>query len=99
VVYVRSEDIIISNSRLDRQTIDAIKAGFELDKYAFPMGLPTGKGVILTDGNHRATAVIELGWQYVPVVPLTKEEFDYVKFSDRKLDITARLPERVLVVK
>ncbi len=99
VVAVKADDIIITNSNLNRKTIKKIKSAFNFSDYAFPMGYISSDGVILTDGNHRATALIELGEKYIPIVPLTKNEFDHVAYSKRTVDLNVRMPEKLRVVR
>lgn len=100
LALTRATDVTISNSKVDRKIVDQIKSAFDYDLMRYPVGYATGNGVILTDGNHRVTAMIELGMNFIPFVPLTKAEYDHVAFSDTNtVDLDVRVPETLEVMR
>lgn len=84
-----------TNSKLDHKTIEAIiKEGINNEKFGVLPAFFDGKKWILTDGNHRVEVAKLLDIRFIPIAPLTKEEFDYVKFSPRKVDLMVKIPEK-----
>lgn len=88
--WVPIDEVEITNTKIKRSKVAAIiKEGIKVNKLkCFPAWKDpeTGK-YILTDGNHRCTALRQLGVRYAPIAELTKAEFDYVKFSFRKIEL------------
>lgn len=77
-----------------QNTITLLKAG------AFPAWLdPERKKYIITDGNHRLMALKIRGYKVAPIVEITKDEFDHVKFSKRTIDLIVRYPKKINVIK
>lgn len=88
------KDVRYSNLDLNQKVIDAIlKEGIDPKKLGVlpAYKYPKTKAFLLTDGNHRLFCLSKIGARAVPIAELTKEEFDYVKCSDRTLDLEVRL--------
>lgn len=92
IVYVHKDLIKFSNNRPNRMLIEQIKKDGLKIKYmaAFPAHIKPDGRWELTDGNHRVTAAIEMGLDWIPCVELTDEEYKYVRCSPRSLMITCR---------
>lgn len=98
LVLVPIDKIQISNHQLDIKKMLEIKASFDWHKFGVIPVYPKANGqYIITDGNHRVSALrnlIKPGMKiYIPAVLLTRKEYDYVKHSDRNLDIMAVVPK------
>ena len=97
VEYADISMVESTNSKLNEDVVRRI----ERQGWVKELGLAlpaffTGKSFIITDGNHRLEALKRMGHKWVPVVRLTKEEFDYVKYSDRHVDFLIAFPEKPL---
>lgn len=53
---------------------------------------------LMTDGNHRTDAALAKGYELIPCVLLTHEEYEYVKFSKDTVDLKCVLPKRFKVI-
>lgn len=100
VVYVRLDLIQPTNSRIDQKTVDYLKQYF--DRRAFG-ALPGWHDesihkIVITDGNHRLQAVKDMGWRVVPVILLTKAEFDEVAYSDKTMMFNCYEPENPSII-
>lgn len=88
--WVPVEQIEITNTRIKEGKVRAIiKQGIDVEKLkCFPAWKDPETGrFIITDGNHRLTAMKRLGYEKAPIAELTREEFDYIKFSFRNIDL------------
>jgi len=87
-----------TNDRLNEEVVDQIVAeGWDQGKGRVMPAYFNGKKFVITDGNHRLEALRRLRHRFAPVVQLTKDEFDYVKYSSRSVDLLVRTPEEVKV--
>ncbi len=88
------DKVVPSNLKLNLQTVDAIlQSGIDLKKFGVLPAYkdPKTKLFLLTDGNHRLYALRKCGGHLVPIAELTKEEFDYVKFSKNTIDLIVKI--------
>lgn len=99
VVYIETGLILFSNAKTKQTLVDEIAAAIDPQKFGIVTVYKTGKGFLLTDGNHRTKAAIKAGYSFVPAVLLTKKEFDHVKYSDRTLDFMVKVPDRPRFIK
>lgn len=95
---VHPDRIHYGNSRTDPDKVREIAEHFDEEKYIAPTGYYDGTQVILTDGNHRAQAAIQAGYSHVLFAPLTKEEYEHVAYSNRKVDVECYIPETLQVI-
>lgn len=97
--YVSLELIEPTNTKLNNDVVAGIVAeGWDAEQgKAIPVWFD-GKKYLPTDGNHRIEALKQLGSKFAPVVELTKEEFDHVKFSKNTIEFMVHEPERPLFV-
>ena len=83
-----------TNTKLNDKVVDEIVTeGWKPEKGKALPAWWDGEKFIITDGNHRLEALKRMGEQYAPVVQLTKEEFDKVKFSKRHVDFHVHIPD------
>lgn len=99
VVLIPISRVAFTNDRPNKAVIRAIVAGYDRAKMRPVCAHQVGTAFILTDGNHRTEAFRQLGYTHVPAVLLTREEFDYVKCSDRTLDFIVHVPDPVPVLR
>jgi hypothetical protein len=94
--FAQMELVESTNSLLNMDVVHKIvDEGWVFEK---GLALPAwwnGEKFIITDGNHRLEALKHLGEKFVPIVQLTKKEFDYVKYSTRHVDFAMSVPEKV----
>lgn len=95
LIYIQ-KDRLIFTSNLDEKKIKKIVEEFDPKLYQPSTGYLQDGKVTISDGNHRAKALIERGEDFVPFALLTKEEFDYVKYSARETGIKVFMPDRPL---
>ena len=98
VVHINKRLILFSNPKTSESIVNAIAK--EINPLKF-LALPVYRmkhGYLLTDGNHRAKAAIKAGYTHIPCVLLTKEEFDYVKFSKRTAELLVNVPEIPIII-
>ncbi len=89
--WVNVDKIELTNNKIDDSKVDAmIEAGLKTEQMALPAWFD-GKKWWLTDGNHRFTAIKLLGMKKAPIAQMTREEYDWVKFSNRKVQILVKL--------
>jgi len=94
IVYAPIKDIIYGNTRTKESYVRWLAKHLDSrEVVAFP-AYWNGQGYVLTDGNHRTKAAALAGYEYVPVVLLTKQEYDFVKYSTRHINISAFYPKR-----
>lgn len=99
IVFIHKNLLSFSNTRPKRDLIESIKAKLIPNKLkAIPVYLYAGK-FLITDGNHRAQGLIERGEDYIPAVILNKQEFDYIKYSKRTLDLMVYYPKPSKIIK
>ena len=77
-----------SNDLIDKQKVwHMMEEGIDPIRLKALPAYWNGEYYHITDGNHRLAACIASGWEYVPIIELTKAEYDYVKYSTNELDI------------
>lgn len=83
-----------TNDTLNKATIDSIVTnGIDPEKFGALPAYFNGMWWTITDGNHRLTAAAILGVQYIPVAPLTREEYALIAFSKTKtVDLLIKVP-------
>ena len=97
LVYAEIELVQITNTKTNPETVRHIAENLSWEEFKALPAWWNGKEFVLTDGNHRTLAAKWRGERFVPLVLLTKEEFDYVKFSKRSVDLMVHTPESPLV--
>ena len=98
LVYVPIAQVILTNSKTSWKRIDWLARHLNMREFKALPAWWNGHGYMLTDGNHRTQAAKLAGFDYVPVVLLTKAEFDFVKFSERSIDMLVCAPEKPIVL-
>jgi len=88
-----------TNPKVDFKHVKKIVKNFDPEKF-LPISVyydEETKRAIVTDGNHRIEVAKMLGFNSVASIMLTKEEFDYVKYSKRHIDMLVLIPDQVKV--
>jgi hypothetical protein len=98
LVYVPISHIIITNTKTHAKHVDWLARHLDFDKLAALPAWWDGQGYRLTDGNHRVLALKLAGYDYAPVVLLTKREYDFVKFSKRAIEMEVHVPKEPVLV-
>ena len=52
----------------------------------------------ITDGNHRLQALKELGYEYAPIVEISRKEFDLIAWEKKEIDIIVVVPKKIKVI-
>ena len=98
LVYIPANKIIYTNNKCSEKKINKIAKHFDTDKFLVVPAFCLGGYYIITDGNHRVKAAIKNGYGLIPAIILTRQEFDYIKFSKKRvLNILVKVPEKVPV--
>lgn len=84
-----------TNGNLDTSVVERMVAeGLDPERFGALPAYFDGSAWVITDGNHRLTAAAIAGIQYVPVAPITREEYDLIAFSKtRTVDLLIRVPD------
>lgn len=94
VIYVHMRHIMQTNFKLKRATVDRIKKRLDFGLLkSFPAWKNPDGRYVITDGNHRMTALKELGYDFAPIVEISKEEFDEIYHHQKTIDILCYLPQ------
>lgn len=91
LVYIQ-KDRLIFTSKIITKKVNDIADNFDPKLYTPSTGFLKNGMVTITDGNHRAKALIKRGEDFIPFALLTKKEFDHVKYSDRKAPLMVNMP-------
>lgn len=83
VIFVETSLIDITNTKLKEEVVaEIVKEGWIQEKgLAFPSLRQKNGRFIITDGNHRLEALKRMGEKFAPLVSLSSEEFEKVKFK------------------
>jgi hypothetical protein len=99
LVYINSQKIIFTNSKVDWAKIHRIARNIDGDLFKAIPAYPTERGYIITDGNHRVRAAKLAGYKFVPCVLLEKHEFEVLrKQKHMSIDILVSVPEKIKVL-
>jgi hypothetical protein len=95
MVMIHKDKLIFGNTKTDKWLVKEIAERYDPEQFTPISCYWTGEGFIITDGNHRAQALIQRGEELVPAFLLTSEEFQFVACSDRVIDVKVFVPEFV----
>lgn len=86
-IWVPIEWITFTNNEIDRKKVEKIKSELSrIQFWAVPWYFAVAdRQFIITDGNHRVTAMKELGYSHVPCIFLSKKEFEFIAYSTNNL--------------
>lgn len=93
LIYIHKNNLIFT-SVIDTKKVNKIAKEFKPELYQPSIGYMKDCKVIITDGNHRAKALIKRGSDYIPFGLLKEDEYDWVKYSNRTFDIVIFMPDK-----
>lgn len=91
LIYIQ-KDRLVFTSDISTKKVNQIADNFDPKLYTPSTGFLKNGKVTITDGNHRAKALIKRGEDFIPFALLTKKEFDHVKCSNREAPLMLDIP-------
>lgn len=91
LIYIQ-KDRLVFTSKIITKKVNDIANNFDPKLYTPSTGFLKNGVVTITDGNHRAKALIKRGEDFIPFALLTKKEFDHVKYSKKSAPLMLDMP-------
>lgn len=93
LVYIHKNNLIFT-SKIDAKKVKKISEEFKPELYQPSIGYLKDGKVTITDGNHRAKALIKRGNDYIPFGLLNEREYEWVRYSKRVFDLMILMPDK-----
>jgi ParB-like chromosome segregation protein Spo0J len=101
LVLIRKEKLLFGNTHISKDKVDSIVANLNVQEIVRNPILiyKIDEKYLVTDGNHRAKALMEKGYKEIPALLLTREEFMFIGGTENTILFKFQIPKKVNTIK